>query len=196
MADNPTRHFLPARLLEWVDLFVKGGAIFAAVFAIYQYLQAREDSRVAETLKYVTEFRDGSSPIGSASRRISDKLWRNISQIERYEGLALGVHPSQGRELRSGLVSILVDGTDERPGIRDELFEVVSFFEALRICVTATLCDRDTAIFFFSDYARVIWQNFDVYLTDQREVVHDFAEGLEALALWASPVDSRNGGVE
>jgi hypothetical protein len=89
----------------------------------------------------------------------------------------------------------MVYGADNNRGIRSDIFEIVAFFEALHICILANICDRDAAIAFFGDYARVFWHNFEFYLTDQREVAHDFADGLEAMARWASPVEPMNGGV-
>jgi hypothetical protein len=196
MADPPQLRFLPTKLVEWLDLAVKAGAIFAAGFAIHQYLQARQDARVAETMRFVSEMRDSEAAAGRSSRRLSEVLWKNLKQIEQFASLLQLVPFPDRPKIRRDFLAKLIIGTKEAPGIRDEIFEVVSFFEALHICISARLCDRDTAIAFFGDYARVFWQNFEVYLTDQREVVHDFAVGLELMSRWASPGLVGNGGAQ
>ena len=182
MATDGPRQFLPSKLIEWIDLLVKVGAVFAAVFAVHQYMQARADARVANTLDYVSEFRDGRSRTGLAVKQISEAMWRDADQIREFQWLAGQLPPDQRDEAIRTMIAKFIYGTDESPGLRSEVDEIVSFFEALTICMEARLCDRATARAFFADYADVFWRNFDVYLVDQRALVADYAEGVERFA--------------
>ncbi|MFD3191887.1 hypothetical protein ACFMPD_16710 [Sedimentitalea sp. HM32M-2] len=179
MTDDTPPPFWPKRLAVWLDLLVKVGAIFAAVFAIVQYLQAREDARIEKTLRYVSEFRDAESAPGGAGKSVSETLWRNTGQIEQFEILSSSLPEDRRQDLRRDFIAKLVHGTEENPGLRSDIIEIASFFEALAICVDNDLCDRNTAVSYFGEYATVFWQNFDVYLKEQREVVPDFAGGVE-----------------
>jgi hypothetical protein len=186
MTDKPPLAFLPVTLLAWMDLVLKVGAIWAVGFGIYQYLQAREDIRIAKTLEYTNEFRDANNQPGIAGRNIGNTLWRNLEQIERYEHLAGLLPPLERSELRMNFVSKLIDGTTEQPGLRKDILEIVSFFDAIQICISAGLCDRETAVSYFGGYAIIFWRNFNEYLIDQRVFVPEFATGVEIIAQWST----------
>lgn len=172
-----------SRLLEWIDLATKIGAVFAVLFAIHQYLAARQDARVERTLDYVQSFNDRSQ-VGAARRRISEDLWRSSDQLMELGRLMEELPTPQASDLRNRFVWKLVDGTAERPGFRSEVHDVLSFFDDLAICVATELCDRESAISFFGDYVKDFWANFESFIIEHRVLAQDYGEGIESMVNW------------
>jgi hypothetical protein len=176
--------FLPARLVEWLDLGVKGGAIFAGVFAIHQYLEAREDARIARTLDYVERFGDARTHVGAASQRIAQKLWETEDQIEDLHAEVEAAPPADAEVLLRQFSEKLVEGTSENPGLRTDVDEVVAFFEALVICIEARVCDRATALAFFGTYLDGFWRHFGPSTEARGSLAPNFANGIQRLRDW------------
>lgn len=175
--------FWPDRLIDWLDLVVKVGAIFAAIFAVHQYLEARQDARVAKTLDYVQRFDDADSKVGAARRRIAGVLWLNDGQIKRLRDIKRNLPEAESREIHRRFISKLVDGTAASPGLRQEIQDLVSFFEGLSVCVETNLCDATSAERFFGDFAKTFWSNFAVFIEERRLVSPDYGSGLQAFTL-------------
>ena len=169
---------LPKNVAGWLDLFVKTGAVFAAVFAIHQYLQARHDLRVTRTLDHVTRFNNLDTPIGEARGRITQALWANESQILRLRAILLTLPEDQFRALQERFVRKLLDGSPGG-GVRTDLHAVIQFFDELVLCIAAGLCDPKTAYAFFGGYAETLWGNFRIAIEASRTLDPNYGAGLE-----------------
>lgn len=167
------------RLATWLDPMVKLAAVFAGVFAAYQYLAARTDARVARSLGYVDRYNDMSTPVGAAQARIEDTLWRHADTIRDLQSFDLD--PVVAAEMKRAFTSNLLAGTGETSNLWQELTVVVRFFDALEICIDRDLCDEAAAMAFFSDPVVSTWGNFGEILKDRRDLDDNHAVGLDRL---------------
>lgn len=168
-----------------MDLGVKAGALFAAVFAVHQYLQAQEDARIARTLDYAARFEAGSSELGLARKRIDLRLWAYAGQVALLRGGSPGSTEQDMRTyqlVRQKLSIAVVYGTAESPGIQAEVHTVVQFFDGLGICVTSKLCDDKTAERLLGRYAAQLWDWVESFVDERRPVSDDYGQALERFA--------------
>ncbi len=181
MAEPESRAgFVPASLAGWLDLFVKSAAIIAGIFAVYQYLQARQDLRVVRSLDYVERFNDFDTSIGRAHAKISRTLWLNNSQILRLREILRTLPADQAEALRSRFLRKLLDnGGPDGEGLRGDLHTIVQFFDTLQICIRSGLCDEASAYAFFGDYVVTFWNNFSVAIAESRVLDPNYGAGLE-----------------
>jgi hypothetical protein len=173
---------MTTHLLPWLELAVKVGAIFAGVFAIVQYLDSRQDTRVEKTLSYVTAFGDANTSIGRARDQIREVLWSNEKQISVLQHAISTLPPGEAAMLRRRFVQGLIEGPDGRTGLREPLDDVIVFFDTLLICTEHSLCDRRSAEAFLSEYAAEFWRNFEQFISDRRRRTSDYGVGIEAFA--------------
>lgn len=176
------KHQIPTRLLPWLELAVKVGAIFAGAFAIVQYLDSRQDTRVEKTLSYVADFSDASTPVGQARDRIREVLWSNEKQLSVLQHAINTLPPAQATSLRQRFVQGLIEGPDGVSGLREPLDDVIVFFDTLLICTEHGLCDLRSAEAFFSEYAAEFRRNFEQFISDRRQRTSDYGVGIEAFA--------------
>ena len=174
--------FLPANLGGWLDLFVKSAAVFAGAFAIYQYLDAREDLRVARTLEYVERFNNPGTSVGSARADITRTLWANEPQIRRLRDILRALPEEDRAALRYRFTRKILDGGPDSEGAQPAVHAIVQFFDALHICIRSELCDKDSAHAFFGHYAETFWSNFGAAVIENRELDASYGAGLEHIA--------------
>lgn len=180
--DTKLRGRLPNTVLGWLDIFVKAGAIFAGVFAVQQYLVARDDLRTARALEYVTRFTSEDTAVGRARANITERLWDNVSQIRRLRVLLKQLPDEQAAEVRNRFLVKLLHGTAAQSGLSRDLHIIVEFFDELSICLGANLCDAGVVHEFFNDYARTFWSNFGPAIVERRSLSPDYGCSLEVLA--------------
>ena len=153
-------------LSTWVTIV---GAFGGAVFAGLQYLEKEQADRTKAALEYVQLFNKDS---WQKARLHMDQYWnprakeifaRNVSEQELYGYLNDG--------MRKG-------------NLESEFALLASFFEDLRTCTCAEICDAPTVRRFFAIEAFNLYGVSYPYVAEQRKQLHDdsFALGLERLA--------------
>jgi hypothetical protein len=178
--DKPSSVF-PVSLLGWLDLGVKVGAVFAAIFAIYQYLEAKQVARTARTLDYVGRFGDPDTSVGAASQRVAQLLWENDREILELVEAVKELPPAEAMTLQRQYARKLVEGTLDQHGIQPELHEIADFFESLVICIERRLCDRDAALAFFGRYLDTFWRFFWPFFEERRQFAPALGQAVEKL---------------
>lgn len=152
-----------------LDALVKALTIAGVVFAAWQYLEARQEARIARTLAYVERFEQGD--VGAARQRINGVIREYLPQFANIEGIT--------QEDRDSMVLSIVEvggASFER-----DIDLIVDFFHGLSICVQEVLCERGVAErYFASSDATNIWANFEPYVRTRRENNPAFARALEA----------------
>lgn len=167
-------------LLLTLNIVVKVGAIFATLFAIFQYLAAREDRRVERSLGYVSRFSDHGSAIGMARLQVSAALWANETQLLRLKDVLQRLPEDEGIALRARFIEKLMQGGGDAAPIRVALDPIVSFFDELQVCIDTNLCDGQAADAFFQDYVITFWDNFGAAILDRRDLNPRYGWGIQA----------------
>jgi len=181
VSETPPAAGSTARFRVWLDILVKIGAVFAGIFAVHEYLEARRDGRTARTLTYVERFQSEDTAIGASIRRIDAELWANERQLRWLKQLA-DVDPPAAEEALDKFVTKLVDGTDQEPGLRQAVHDVTTFFDELAICARARLCDEATAEAFFAGRAVELWNVFEPEVAARRSLAPAYGEAWESFA--------------
>lgn len=155
---------------EFVELGVKLGVLVGAAFGVWQYLEAKQQSRVARTSEYIDRFEDGQA--GSSARRINAAL---RPYQDQFASLSTGGFSVEDR------TEVVLTIVEEANGgaLADDLDAFIDFYEGLDTCVQSSLCDAQVADRYFSPRAKEFWANFEPYITYRRANNPSFARGLE-----------------
>ena len=143
--------------------------LFAAPYALNQYIETRNASRVEQTLKLFNQY--NSSPFTTYREKITKALVRNKTKIL-----------TAAKDQNDLVIAQLQIIKDE--DIETELLFIFDFFDAVTVCVVGKICDNDTAVKLFRPRALDIYLNFYQYMMLQRATVatKDFGIGVEAVA--------------
>ena len=143
------------------------GLLVAAAFTLQQYLGHRHDERVSRTMDYVKRFEDGS--VAEARHRLYGKVRRFLPTPTPFSNVSPADHQK-----------ILDTMLDADPSLADDLDTIVDFFEGLLLCVSEDICERSTAIgYFSSSETRLFRKNFKPYVEGRKRNNPQFAEGLD-----------------
>lgn len=143
--------------------------LFAAPYALIQYIQARDAARVDQTLSLFKMY--NSVPFSAYREKITKSLAKNKDKIdETAKNVA---------EFKAFQVEML-----KQDDIETELLLLLDFFDGVAVCVTSELCDNDTAIKLFKPRASDLYVNYYQYISEQRgaSTKRSFGVGLEAIA--------------
>jgi|GEM_PF-5777501 hypothetical protein len=143
--------------------------LFAAPYALVQYIQARDAARVEQTLSLFKMY--NSAPFSGYREKITKSLAKNKDRIDESS--------KDVAEFKALQFQIL-----KQDDIEPELLLLLDFFDGVAVCVTSELCDNDTAIKLFKPRAADIYVNFYQYISEQRgtSTKRSFGLGLEAIA--------------
>ncbi len=149
--------------------------LFAAPYALYQYMQTRDASRVEQTLTLFKQYNSAPfinyrADISKALIKNKDKISKSVDNVEEFGALQLQI-------VREG-------------DIEPELLLVFDFFDSVAVCVVNHICDDETTIQLFKPRALDIYLSFYQYMVAQRatSATQDFGSGLEAIAKSGAPL--------
>lgn len=168
---EPTQKSTP--LVVAIDALSKIGILIGAIFAGFQYLEAKQDAKVSRAVSYIDRYESGS--ISEARRRIDSALVKYLEQFRELDAEGIS------RADRDALVLAMVEPTADY-NMTSDIDSIVSFFEAVRLCSTQGLCDGPTLnTYFQSDDTKLFMSNFEPYFVERRKNNPRYARGLEAL---------------
>jgi hypothetical protein len=150
----------------WVSI---AGAAAGAGFAGYQYLEKEQADRTKAALDYVQAF--GKDSLQKARLRM-EEYWNPKAQ-EIFSKTA------SEQDLYGYLNAAMREGR-----LENEFTLLASFYDDLRTCTCANICDAPTVRRFFARDAYNLYGVSYPYVAEQRKQLHDdaFALGLERLA--------------
>jgi hypothetical protein len=143
--------------------------LFAVPYALAQYIQAKDASRVEQTLNLFKMY--NAAPFAGYREKLTKALTRNKEAIA-----GASVDSAAFGELQFKLL--------KQDDIETEVLMLFDFFEGVSVCVKSGLCDKSTAIKLFKPRANDIYINFYQYMITQRgkTTSPDFGSGVESLA--------------
>jgi hypothetical protein len=149
--------------------------LFAAPYALIQYIQSKQAGRIEQTLNLFKMY--NSPPFVTYREKVTKALIKNKDKINE---------ASKNLDAFQALQFQIVRKED----IETELLLLFDFFDSVTVCVTSDLCDNDTAIKLFKPRATDIYVNFYQYMMAQRgaTTTRGFGSGLEAIATSGRPV--------
>ncbi len=152
----------------WFGMGVRIIIVLGAIFTVYQFLAAREETRVQRTLDLVEvwekeEYQQAQSALKNRINLLNEK---NLAM--------LGNQPSQfEREVyfkQIGMKALSAEGGSMPLGQFSEQFDrIVYFLNRVAFCVESNLCSQHVADAFFRDYAESFWRYFSGYVAAQRK---------------------------
>lgn len=163
----------------WTGFTLRIVLVLAAIFSVYQYMQAREEQRIERTLQLVElwerpEYQD-------AQRALKQRL---SALNEKHAGL-LGKSPSQAEIAiyydRIGLEAMKPEGgAMPVEDFREAFDRLVYFLNRLSFCVEGNLCSQAVADAYFLDFAKSFWGYFGGFVAEQRKRgAPNFASAIE-----------------
>ena len=172
---------MPLLYRRLIQLGKVSGAIsflFAAPYALYQYIQTRDAGRVEQTLNLFKQY--NSAPFTSYREKVYKALAKNKGKINE---------AAASEKTFEALQFQIIHDDD----IEMELLLLFDFFDGIAVCVANHICDDDTAIKLFRPRALDIYLNFYQYMMVQRATVatRDFGIGLQAIAEAGRPLPPR-----
>ena len=167
----------------WSGLAVRIVLVAGAVFSVYQFLLAREETRVQRALEMVQLW---EQPEYQAAQRAVKK---RIEALNASYANLLGDRPtSSDRSFlmkRIGLEAMTEKGgTQPTEEFQEEFDRIVYFLNRIAFCVEGGLCSREVIDAYFLDYATSFWNYFAGYADRQRDTVSPtYAQPIESYVL-------------
>lgn len=143
--------------------------LIAAPYAMVQYINARDASRVEQTISMFKLY--NSTPYSTYREKITNSLAQNKDKI-----LVASKNVDDFATLQFEML--------KQDKVETELLLLLDFFDGVAVCVASELCDNDTAIRLFKPRATDVVVNFYQYISVQRATSarQDFGLGVEAIA--------------
>lgn len=143
--------------------------LLAAPYAFGQYVQSKDAGRVEQTLTLFKMY--NAAPFTGYREKLTKALVKNKDKIDKASQNVAAFEALQFRIVR-------------QENMEAELLLLFDFFDGVTFCVTANLCDNDTAIRLFKPRAADIYVNFFQYMMKQRgkSTTRGFGIGVEAIA--------------
>ena len=163
----------------WAGLGVRLVLILGALFSVIQYLQAREEQRVSQSMTLVELWE--TADYQNAQQALKARL---MALNDKYSAL-LGSNPTAADEKvyrqRIGIEAMTAGGGDKALAEFSADFDkIVYFLNRLSFCVEGNVCSREIADAYFRDYAVSFWSYFAGYVDRQRKAGSpNFASAIE-----------------
>jgi hypothetical protein len=167
----------------WSGLAVRIVLVAGAIFSVYQFLLAREETRIQRALEMVQLW---EQPEYQAAQRAVKK---RVDALNTRYATLLGDQPtSNDRSFlmkKIGLEAMTPEGgSQSAEEFQEEFDRVVYFLNRIAFCVEGNLCSRDVIDAYFRDYAKSFWDYFSGYADRQRDTVSPtYAQPIEAYVL-------------
>lgn len=164
----------------WSGFALRVLLVVATLFSGYQYLQSREEGRIARTLQLVEVW---ERPEYQGAQRA---LKRRLADLNQKYSKDIGANPS-ATELAVYQDRVGMEAMRETGGamplaeFRDEFDRIVYFLNRLSFCVDGRLCSKTVADAYFLDFARSFWDYFGGFARqERRRGSPNFAKPIEA----------------
>jgi hypothetical protein len=141
--------------------------LLAAPYALIQYWQAQDASRVEQTLNFYKLY--NAKPFTDYREKMTDELVKHKDDLNR-----AALSEASLLKVQSDLI--------KNDNVATELLLLFDFFDGVAVCVTAKVCDDETAVKLFKPRAMDLYVNFYQYMMMQRASNPDFGLGLQAIA--------------
>lgn len=162
-------------IATWVTII---GVLSGGILALIQYGDRISEERVKESLKYVDRYNSGR--ILDARTEI-EHFWDDKNRIKKL----------QKKQSEPELARLIVSEIDSSRAVSDDFNLVLSFYDNLRICTCARLCDMATITSFFGSEAYKLNGLFFPYIAKQRKLLNDDEIGV---SLYLLATKSKNPG--
>jgi hypothetical protein len=150
----------------------KAAIVIGALFAGYEYLEAREAKRVERSMTYIDTFERGE--IASARAVVNAALRPYASDFA-----AMARRGGVSAADKKAIIQTLIDD-DSEGKLADAIDRQVDFYEGLRLCLSEDLCSKSVVTgYFCPGRAGVLWSDFKPYIDDRRTNNPDYASGLQ-----------------
>nr|AGO88286.1 protein of unassigned function [Methylobacterium oryzae CBMB20] len=131
------------------------GTLVGGGWAVYEYLEKKQDVRIAESIGYVKRF--SSEPLIGAQNRIGQAWYAARSQLQILAATPVASSEEFAKRKRQLVMSVVEAspvslGSGKQRGIVSDADLIVGFFDELHICMTSNLCDKKIAQGFFRPY--------------------------------------------
>jgi hypothetical protein len=153
--------------------------LFAAPYALFQYNQSKEAASTEQILNMFKMY--NSAPFTGYREKVTKALIKNRDKINAASRDVSALEAVQFEIIRQEDMEV-------------ELLLLFDFFDAVTFCVTAGVCDNNTAVKLFRPRALDIYLNFYQYMMAQRAstATGDFGMGLEAISKSGRPIAATN----
>lgn len=165
-------------IYAWAGLAVRLVLVVGAIFSVYQFLLAREESRVQRALDMVELW---EKPEFQKAQRAVKKRIDDLN--EKYAKILVAQPTMNDRAVI--LQKIGSEAMAEADPVQAEAFEeqfdqIVYFLNRISFCVEGGLCSREVIDAYFGDYAKSFWTYFSGHIDKQRAVEPTYAQPIEA----------------
>ncbi len=172
----------------WAGMAVRILIIVGGLFSVYQYLEAKEETRVERTLQLVELWE--RQEYQQAQQAVSDRL---DGLNERYAGLLAPNPTDADRRVymeQIGIEAMTAEGgTMPLQEFRAAFGRVLYFLNRMAYCVEGNLCSAEMVDGYFGDYARSFWDYFRGHVARERKSGSaNYAAPLEAFVRASEPV--------
>jgi len=154
----------------WMGMAVRVVVVFGALFTVYQFLTAQEQSRVQRAFEMVEMW---ERPEYQAAQRA---VRSRIETLNSRYATILGDQPTSNARAvvmrKIGQEAMTAEGGSLPVAqFREEFDRVVYILNRVAFCVESKLCSREVADAYFGDYAHSFWNYFAGYVEGQRKTV-------------------------
>jgi hypothetical protein len=151
--------------------------LFAAPYALWQYIEVQRAARVEQTITLYKLY--NAAPFTTYREHVTKALARNKDQIAKAS--------VSEKDLEKEQFEII-----SKEDIEVDLLMIFDFFDGVAVCVTSGLCDDPTAVQLFKQRAADIYLNFYQYMTAMRGNTArvQFGWGLQAIAKSGHPTST------
>lgn len=162
---------------DWVDRLSKiVVALGVPLFFVEQYLHWERD-KATNTLEFVKKFQD-TQLVNQRFALLSAWMQYDIRQLQ-----AAG--PSKKAIDDAVLKIVNASVVPGKTDLRAAVFDIVDFYETLKVCIDSNRCDGEMAVSYFSEYAHRFFCLYQPYILKLREqqAVSSYGKRLEEFAL-------------
>jgi hypothetical protein len=166
----------------WSGLAVRLVLVAGAIFSVYQFLLAREETRVQRALDMVElwekpEFQKAQRAVKKRIDDLNDKYAKILVAQPTMNDRAVILQ-------RIGSEAMAEEGDAAQAEEFEEQFDqIVYFLNRISFCVEGGLCSREVIDAYFGDYAKSFWAYFSGHIDEQRSVEPTYAQPIEAYVL-------------
>jgi len=166
----------------WAGLAVRIVLVAGAIFSVYQFLLAREETRVQRALDMVElwekpEFQKAQRAVKNRIDDLNDKYAKILVAQPTMNDRAVIMQ-------RIGSEAIAAEGDATQAEAFEEQFDqIVYFLNRISFCVEGGLCSREVIDAYFGDYAKSFWAYFSGHIDKQRAVEPTYAQPIETYVL-------------
>ena len=161
-------------LVAWVTIFAFIGG---GVFAIVQYLDAKRQARLENTMKYRTLY--DSDRLATARIDMTNVWEKNLTLLNST------LHKEKSKKVDVTYSEAVVFIIDKNK-LKDEILSMVGFFEEIAICIENRLCDKKVAEKIFFADAKAFFNRTSPYICELRVRLNDKRLGEKLETYFAS----------